>query len=140
MTARSMYDELGGEPVLRGIIDHFVDRVFDDTMIGFFFAKVSRGRVKEKEFEHAAQHLGADIVYSGRPIREAHAKHPIMGGQFQRRLTLLREVLEKYGVQSHIRDHWLRHDESLRAEVTADPDGRCDPILARAKIGGDPAR
>jgi hypothetical protein len=35
-----------------------VDRTFDDMMIGFFFARASRERVKEFEYQHAAAFLG----------------------------------------------------------------------------------
>ena len=118
MSRPTMYDELGGEPALRAIIDRFVDRVMDDAMIGFFFRNVSRQRLKDKEFEFAARHLGAGLEYTGRSIQQAHARHPIMGGQFMRRLQILKETLDEFGVPAHIRDHWLFHTESLRDQVT----------------------
>ena len=88
-----MYERIGGEQGLRAIVDDFVDRVFDDVMIGFFFRKVERRRIKELEFQHAAEHLGGPVRYRGRPLQEAHAAHPIMGGQFARRTELLRQTL-----------------------------------------------
>ena len=77
MAQASLFDELGGEPVLRKIIDRFVDRLFDDVMIGFHFqaSSVSRERIKEKEYEFAARHLGASLEYTGRPIDAAHRRH-----------------------------------------------------------------
>ena len=51
---RTLFEDLGGEPVLRQIIDRFVDRVFDDIMIGFLFRHARRERVKQKEYEFAA--------------------------------------------------------------------------------------
>lgn len=129
-----MFDELGGEPVLRPLIERFVDRVFDDMMIGFFFRAASRERVKAKEYEFAASHLGADIEYTGRPIVEAHARHPIMGGQFMRRLTILEETLQEFDVPRHIRDHWVAHTEQLRPQVTRDAGGQCDATAARRRV------
>jgi len=122
-----MFDELGGEPVLRAIIDRFVDRVFDDVMIGFHFRNASRARIKEKEYEFAAQQLGAGIAYTGRPIDEAHRRHAIMGGQFMRRLQILKDTLAEFGVPEHVRRHWIEHTESLRSLVTKDSAGRCEP-------------
>lgn len=130
----TLFEDLGGEPALRKIIDRFVDRIFDDTMIGFFFRNARRERVKEKEYEFAARHLGADVPYTGRPIDEAHRAHPIMGGQFARRLTLLKQTLEEHGVPAHVKAHWLAHTESLRPLVTADPGRECDPAQARARV------
>ncbi|NOY93010.1 MAG: group 1 truncated hemoglobin [Deltaproteobacteria bacterium] len=120
------FDELGGEAPLRALVDDFVDRCFDDPMIGFFFARANRERTKRFEYQHAAVFLGAEIEYAGRSIRDAHARHRIMGGQFARRLTILRQTLEDHRVPSSIRDAWLAHQESLRAQVTAFDGGRCD--------------
>jgi hemoglobin len=126
LMATTLFEDLGGEPALRRIIDRFVDRIFDDVMIGFFFANARRERIKDKEYEFAAQHLGAPIEYTGRPIDAAHRPHPIMGGQFARRLTILKETLEEAGAPAHVKAHWLAHTEALRAAVTADPEGQCN--------------
>jgi hemoglobin len=120
-----MYDRIGGEAGLRAIIGDFVDRVFEDIMIGFFFRSVARERLKELEFQHAAQHLGAAIEYRGRPLSSAHARHRIMGGQFSRRKELLRQTLVRHAVAPDIVEAWLAHTESLRPEVTSDPGGQC---------------
>ena len=134
MQERTLFDELGGEPVLRKIVDRFVDRLFDDVMIGFFFRNASRERIKLKEYEFAARHLGADVEYTGRPIDEAHARHPIMGGQFMRRLRILEETLDEFGVPTRVREHWVAHTLGLRSQVTRDAGGECDPDVARERV------
>jgi hemoglobin len=131
----TLYEGMGGEPVLRRVIDEFVDRLFDDRMIGFFFRSVDRQRVKEMEFQWTARLLGANIEYRGRPLEEAHAKHPIMGGQFMRRQQILKDTLEKHGVPAEIRRLWLSHNEALRPQITRDAGFDCDPDLARKKSG-----
>lgn len=125
------FELLGGEPVLRPIIDRFVDRLFDDPMIGFFFRRADRARIKEKEYEFAAAHLGADVRYTGRNIAEAHAAHRIMGGQFARRLTLLKQTLIEADVPESVMEHWLAHTERLRPVVTRDAGGHCTDEGAR---------
>ena len=121
----SAFDDIGGEPALRAIVDDFVDRCFDDMMIGFLFRRAGRDRVKAFEYEHAAEHLGADVRYRGRALRDAHAKHRILGGQFMRRLQILRETLDDHCVPPAIRDAWLAHHEALRGEVTKQPGSTC---------------
>jgi hemoglobin len=126
MQQQTLFEELGGEPVLRRIIDRFVDRVFDDLMIGFVFRAADRARVKDKEYEFAAQHLGAAVVYSGRAIEEAHRAHRILGGQFLRRLTILKETLAEFAVPERVREYWLAHTLSLMPLVTRNNSGECD--------------
>jgi hemoglobin len=136
--ASSLFEDLGGEPVLRQIIDRFVDRVFADVMIGFLFRNARKERVKQKEYEHAAEHLGAGSRYTGRALDEAHRAHPIMGGQFNRRLIILKETLEAFHVPEHVKQHWLAHTESLRPLITADTGQECDPDRARARVQAVP--
>lgn len=134
---RSLFDQLGGEPVLRSIVARFVDRMFDDPMIGFFFRKANRQRIKEKEYELAAEHLGGGVKYTGRPLSHAHAPHAIMGGQFARRLELLRSTLVEAGAPEAVIRHWIDYTESARALVTRDAAGECNaPAPAEPKRGG----
>jgi len=121
----SAYDRLGGEQALRAIIDDFVDRMFGDLMIGFFFRNADRARVKDKEFELAANVLGGPFEYTGQPLRQAHAAHPIMGGHFARRSQILRETLAAHGVPADIVELLLEHTESLRDQITNQPDSQC---------------
>jgi hemoglobin len=122
----TLFDELGGEPELRRIIDRFIDRVFDDIMVGFLFSRANRQRIKAKEYEFAARHLGAPVAYTGRPLDAAHRPHQIFDGQFDRRSTILRETLAEFGVSERVRAHWLAHTEALRAEVVV---GACNEPL-----------
>lgn len=134
MEHTTLFEQLGGEPVLRSIVGRFVDRMFADPMIGFFFRKASRERVKDKEYELAAQHLGAEQEYTGRPIQQVHAVHPIMGGQFARRLEILRQTLVEAGAPEPVIRHWIAHTESLRSLVTRDPSGECIGPMSPARV------
>jgi hemoglobin len=131
--AQTLFEELGGEAKLRMIIDAFIDRVFEDRMIGFFFRNADRKRIKELEYQLTAQFLGAPVEYLGRPLDQAHAKHPIMGGQFTRRLQILKETLEAFQAPQAVRDAWIQHTESLRSLITRDAGSDCDPLQAREK-------
>jgi hemoglobin len=120
------FEDIGGEAELRAIIDDFVDRLFDDLMIGFMFQRASRERIKRFEYQHAAEHLGANVAYEGRALSQAHAPHRIMGGQFDRRKKILENTLRDHGAPEHVIAAWLAHTESLRPLVTGQPRGECD--------------
>jgi hemoglobin len=119
-------ERLGGEQALREIVEDFVDRVIADLMIGFHFRGVDKARLCQLEFEFARAHLGGKDSYSGRPLRNAHAPHRIMGGQFNRRLRILDKTLEDHAVPRDIRSSWIAHNESLRSQITADGPLECN--------------
>jgi hemoglobin len=124
--AETLFEQLGGEPKLRAVIDDFVDRVFDDMMIGFFFVKADKDQIKRFEFQHASELLGGPAVYAGRPLRQAHAAHPIRGGHFARRMQILRQVLAAHGVPEAVQQHWIEHDMALARQITNDGVGECN--------------
>jgi len=123
----TLFDRLGGEPTLRAIIDRFVDRLFDDLMIGYLFRAADRERVKAKEYEFAARHLGGPAEYTGRELSAAHRAHRITGGQFMRRLQILKETLAAFRVPPEVSDAWVAHTLSLQTEITDNALDQCDP-------------
>ncbi len=132
--AESLFEKLGGESRLRAIVNAFIDRVFEDRMIGFFFRNADRARIKEMEYQLAGSFLGADIKYTGKPLGKAHVNHPIMGGHFARRRQILKETLEAYQVVEEIKAAWLHHTDSLRPLITPETGSGCDPVAARARV------
>ena len=134
-TAQTLFDKLGGETRLRAIIDTFIDRVFADRMIGFFFRNADRRRIKELEYQLAANFLGAKVEYRGRPLGKAHANHPIMGGHFARRRQILSETLDFHGVHPEIKAALLRHTDALRDQITPESGSGCDPNAVRDRVG-----
>jgi len=127
MQQPALFEKLGGEAALRAIIARFVDRMFDDLMIGYLFRAADRERVKAKEYEFAARHLGAAVEYSGRPIADAHRAHRITGGQFMRRLQILKDTLAAFQVPAEVSEHWVAHTLSLQSEITDNALDQCDP-------------
>ena len=113
----SLYDDVGGEAGLRRVLRVLYDRLFNDMMIGFFFA----GRDKEKLIEHqlwfTARFLGGPSRYEGRPLPEVHAPLPILPAHFDRRHEMLRQVLDELHVPEAVRDEWLRVDQSLKTAI-----------------------
>ena len=122
----SHFERLGGEPKLKVIVDDFVDRCFDDMMIGFLFQRADRARIKRFEYQHAAEHLGGPVRYGGRPLAEAHGPHRIFGGQFARRRQILIETLRDHDVPEDIVDAWVSHQDGLRSLITKDQDSNCE--------------
>lgn len=119
------FARVGGEDRVRAIVDRFVDRMAGDPIIGFFFAGKDLARVKVHEYEHAAAALGADVAYAGRPLVPLHRALRINGGQFRRRLALLRQELTAAAVPEDIAAAWLAEQLRLQDVMTDGTD--CTP-------------
>jgi truncated hemoglobin YjbI len=139
MARLQLFDRIG-EAKLRAVIVDFYDRIFGDVMIGFLFEGKDRARLIEKEYELTARLLGADVAYTGKSMREAHARSPILGGHFERRLELLRQTMATHNVDPAVRDAWIEHTEALRAQITSDRGSECkdSDAAGRAIAATDP--
>lgn len=122
----TLFEQLGGETKLRAVVSDFVDRCFDDLMIGFLFQRANRDRIKRFEYQHAAEHLGGPVRYEGRPLDQAHGPHRIFGGQFARRRQILLETLRDHDVPEPVITAWIEHQETLRGLITKDAGSDCN--------------
>jgi hypothetical protein len=59
-------------------------------------------------------------------LREVHAPHAILEGQFARRLEILRSTLQAAGLPGAVIAHWVAHTERLRPVVLG-TDAECQP-------------
>lgn len=133
----SLYDDIGGEAALRAVLTAFYDRVFADPMIGYLFMGQDKARLVELELQFTARVMGADVRYTGRSIRAAHAAHSIRKGHFHRRNRLLEETLCDHDVPPHVIEAWLSHARSLERAVLS-PTNRQDPHCDSA-VPADPS-
>jgi len=130
MKPAALFDRIGGD-ALRAVLAEFYARVFDDVMIGFMFRDVDRAHLIDREYELTAALLGAPgVTYTGRPMRVAHAQHAIFGGQFERRLQILRETLRDHAVDPEVQQAWIDHQLALRHQITRDRGSECDDTAA----------
>ncbi len=109
---------VGGLEGMRAVLRDLYTRLFADPMVGFFFQGRDLERLVEHQLRFTARALGADIAYTGRPLPEAHAGlPPILPGHFDRRHTLLAQVLRAHAVPDDAREAWLAYDRAFRRAV-----------------------
>jgi hemoglobin len=78
----SLYDSIGGEPVLKSVVNEFTNIVIDDDRINFTFAQSDLDKFKRLLFEQLCEITGGPCHYSGRDMRTAHAKLKIDDAEF----------------------------------------------------------
>jgi len=116
----------GGEEGLRVLLSDFYDRVFRDPMIGYLFMGQDKTRLIEREVEWTARLFGAEVSYQGRPLREAHSRHPIRRGHFHRRNQILKDVLRTHHVPEALFEAWSAHSDALETAILGPAAGSKD--------------
>ncbi len=107
------------EEEVRDCLRELYTRLQRDRMVGFFFEGRDLGAIVEGQVRLVRALLGAPERYEGAPLPQAHAALPLLPGHFDRRHTLLREVLEERGVDEGVRAAWLEADAAWRKAILA---------------------
>jgi hemoglobin len=92
----SLYERIGGDAVIDGLVGEFYRRVLSDPALRPFFEGVSIEKLQRMQHEFFAEALDGPIRYSGRPLAEVHAGRGIEPRHLQRFLEHLLATLEHY--------------------------------------------
>lgn len=104
-----------GESKIRSILDQFYKEMSQDIIVGFFFDGKDLNHIAHQQHQFLLRAFGARDSYSGLPPSDAHHKlAPILAGHFDRRLILLKEVLQKNQVDEELIKTWLQFEEAFR--------------------------
>lgn len=106
---RSAYEELGGGPTIRRLVEAFYPRVQRDPDLGPLFP-VDIRPVMERQRRFLTQFLGGPPLYSERygppMLRARHLPHPITPRRRDAWLRCMAEALEEIGLEP-LQRQWL---------------------------------
>jgi hemoglobin len=69
---RTIYEAVGGEPGLAGVVEDLYVRILADPELGGFFAGADMPRLKGRQVEFFAAALGGPQPYRGASMRDVH--------------------------------------------------------------------
>lgn len=95
---QSIYERIGGEEGIGNMVDGFYKKVLADAELAPYFENVPMDRQIRMQREFFAAATGGPIVYSGRPLSEAHHGLGISRREFHRFTEHMISTLEERGV------------------------------------------
>lgn len=117
----NVYQKLG-EQQITAIVTQFYLRAFADPIIGHFFFQKDHDLLLKGQLAFTIAMLGGPSNYRGRSMYDVHKNLPIKNAHFDRRLTLLQELMKKFQIDKDSMYKWLAQEKKLRAKiVTAGP-------------------
>jgi hemoglobin len=116
----AVYDEIGGAPAVRAVLDAFYPRVLADQTLSAFFLGVDIERLKKTQEAFFAMALGGPNTYTGRSLHDAHVRTRQRGADdevFDRFLTVFKGVLVDLRVPHGKIHQWLAVFEGARGQI-----------------------
>jgi len=78
----TLYEQIGGEPVLRKTVEEFMIIMEKDDRINFSFGNTDTAKFKQLLFEQLCNITGGPCAYTGRTMKESHEKLDINNTMF----------------------------------------------------------
>lgn len=94
----SLYERLGGKPVVSKITGELIDRSIRDVRTRRSFAKINLKRLKEKVEEQICALTDGPCTYTGDDVKQSHAGLDITESEFYGFVEVLIEVLDRNGI------------------------------------------
>jgi hemoglobin len=133
---QTLFDAMGGAPVLHTAMDRFVDIVLADDRINFTFAETDLDKFKGLLYEQLCQLSGGPCNYSGRDMQTAHAKLAIDDAQFNALAEDLYLALGKAGVSYRQQNRLMALLAPMRRDISKGRSNMKPPPVDDAKDPG----
>ncbi|KAF1041647.1 MAG: Group 1 truncated hemoglobin GlbN [Herbaspirillum frisingense] len=103
----TLFKDLGGLPVIRRVIDDFMDNMLTDPRIKHTFEGANIKRVNEKLVEQFCQLSGGGCAYTGDPMKEVHQGLKLTNAHFNALVEDLQIAMDKNGIASRTQNRLL---------------------------------
>ncbi len=113
----SLYNDLGGEPGIVAIIDHFLWNLADDERINRHFADTNIERFRSKLVEQFCSLSGGPCVYSGDDMARTHAGLDINDAHFNAVVENLIEAMEALEIGTGAQNRLLARLAPLHRDI-----------------------
>ena len=116
----TLFERIGGEKAIDAAVDLFYKKVTADNRINHFFKDINLIKQSQKLKAFLAYAFGGPNKYTGRPLREAHAKLVEKGlndSHFDAVLENLGNSLKELGVSEDLIKEAANIAESARNDI-----------------------
>jgi len=95
----TLYDKYGGFTTVNKLVQAFYGKVSESENLAPYFEGVDIQKLMDHQTKFFSEILGGPIEYTGRELKDVHAKMGITEDAFSEVAELLEETLEDMGVE-----------------------------------------
>lgn len=118
---QTLYERIGGEEAITGLIDSFYDKVLADPELAHYFEHTPMEKQRRMQREFFSMAAGGPIKYTGRTMSEAHRHLKISRHDFRRFTEHLIETMEEIGISEEDVLDIITKINMYVGEITGEP-------------------
>ena len=115
----TLYDRLGGAARVTDVVSRTVDRAASDPRTRRTYEGVRLSGLKDAIAGQICAISGGGCLYKGERMREAHSGLNIAASEFDALVTMLREELDRAGVDDGAKNDLLRLLAPMKRDIVA---------------------
>jgi hemoglobin len=116
----TLYSRLGGEPVVRRVVNETIDQSATDPRTSRSFKDVKLQRVKDKIVEQICSLSGGGCTYTGDPMDKVHQGLKNTEAEMNLVVQWMREALDRNGVQTAEKNELLRLLAPMKRDIVTE--------------------
>lgn len=116
-----VYKVFGEKPGLVALMEDFMIELVNDPRTRPFFADVDQKHVKEELVDQFCVILGGPCTYTGKGMKEVHAKLAISEGSFNALVEDLQVAMDKHDIPFRAQNRLLQKLAPMHREVINKP-------------------
>ena len=132
----TLFEQIGGEPVLRKTVDEFAVIVEADERINFTFAETDIPKFKQLLFEQICNITGGPCKYTGRTMEESHRKLKATNTMFNALAEDLYISFDRAGVPYRLQNKVMAMLAPMQRDIVKSEVGVVPPPAAPAGSTG----
>jgi hemoglobin len=113
----TLYTRLGGEPVMKRVVNETIDRAAKDPRTGRSFKDVKLQNVKDKIVEQICSLTGGGCKYTGDPMDKVHKGLQNTEAEMDLVVQFLRDALDSAGVGTSEKNELLRVLAPMKRDI-----------------------
>lgn len=117
MTTGTLYDKLGGEDVIRKVVDTFYELVLKDETVNHFFANTDMEKQRLHQTKFISFALGGPGRYTGQSMEKVHTGMNLQPEHFDAIVKHLHDALAHFQVDKADISQALQTVETLRDDI-----------------------
>jgi hemoglobin len=104
---KSLYDQLGGRPMIQRIVNDAVNNVFADRRIAHYFVEAEISVLKVQVTDQICELTGGPCKYKSRSMEKAHDGHNITDAAFGAFVEDFQAAVRKHGIPFELENKLL---------------------------------
>ena len=117
MEDSTLFEQIGGRPVLEKVHKVFYDKIYEHPWLKKFFAHIEQEKIENQQTDFMISNMGGGKIYSGALPKNGHKHMFITDELFDLRTKLLEESLRECQVSDELISRWLRIDGAFRKSL-----------------------